>query len=169
MRTSLTSETLRAMFAAETGYYPILLLTISHPNLATPLRISSDATQRLAVSDTDIVYGTSSRGLDFVFLPLSLNLPVDSEQEAPRTTISMDNIDRSMVPIIRSLTSPPTLTIELVMSCSVGVVEATFPDFELTGIKYDALTISGTLALDMFVTEPFPAGSFTPSQFPGIF
>lgn len=168
MRT-LTSEALRAMFAAETGYYPILLLTISHPDLIQPLRVSSDATQRISVSDTDIVYGTVSRGLDFIFLPLTLALPLDSDEQAPRTTISMDNIERTMVPIIRSLTSPPTITIELVMSCSVSTVEATFPDFDLTGIKYDSLAISGTLALDMFVTEPFPLGSFTPSQFPGIF
>ena len=166
---ALTSETLRAMFAPETGYYPILLLTISHPDMEQPLYVSSDATQRIEVSDAAIVYGTVSRGIDFIFLPLSLALPVDSDEEAPRTSISMDNIDRTLVPIIRALTSPPTITIELVMSCSLDIVEATFPDFDLTGIKYDSLTITGTLSLDMFVTEPFPLGSFTPSQFPGIF
>lgn len=168
MRT-LTSEALRAMFAAETGYYPILLLTISHPAMATPLYVSSDATQRLSVTDTDIVYGTVSRGTNFIYLPLTLALPLDSDEEAPRTSISLDNIDRSLVPIIRSLTSPPVITIELVMSCSVNVVEASFPDFDMTSIHYDALVITGTLSLDMLVTEPFPAGTFTPSQFPGIF
>ena len=49
------------------------------------------------------------------------------------------------------------------------LVEAQWPEFLLTNIRYDAATISGTLKLETLEREPFPAGSFTPSQFPGLF
>ena len=157
------------MFSEETGDYPILLITLSHSSLSEPIRVSSDPTSRISSTDADIVYGTVSRGNTFVFMPFTMSLPGDTEDSAPKTTISIDNVTRELVPTIRALTSPPTVTMELVMASTPDFVEALLPGFDLTSISYDALTISGTLSVELLISEPFPAGTFTPSQFPGLF
>jgi len=169
MSRSLSSGALRAMFSAETGDYPILLLTITHPSLPVPIRVSSDSTQRVEVTGVDIVYGTISRGMTFVYIPFSLPLPSDGDDGGPATALTLDNVGREMIPTIRAMSGPATVSMELVISSSLDVVEATFPDFDLTHIGYDDLTITGNLGVDSLVSEPFPAGSFTPSQFPAMF
>lgn len=169
MSRTLSSGALRAMFAEDTGDYPILLITISHADWAAPIRVSSDPTARLSVSDAEIVYGTVSRLTEFIFVPFQIALPSDSEDSAPRTRISMDNVSRELTAAVRALTSPPLVTMELVMASTPNVVEAAFPDFDLSDIDGDVMTISGTLSVDLLALEPFPSGMFTPGQFPGIF
>lgn len=165
----LSSAALRAMFGPETGVFPIMLLTIDHEILTAPIRVSSDATQRLEVTDARIVYGTVSRGQSYIFMPFEISLPSDAEDSVPTTTIRLDNVGRDLTATIRSLTSPPSVTMELVMSESLDTVEATFPDFEISPIGYDDLEITGTLTVEGLVNEPYPAGSFTPGQWPGLF
>ena len=48
-------------------------------------------------------------------------------------------------------------------------VEAVFPDFCLRDLRYDALTVEGTLTLEAFIAEPYPARIFSPAEFPGLF
>lgn len=169
MSRTLSSSMLRAIYAEETGDYPILLITITHPSLAAPLRISSDPTQRTVVTDEEVVYGTVSRAETFVFVPFSISLPNDSAEETPQTSITIDNVGREMVPTIRSLTSAPEITLEMVMASTPDVVEAVFPGFALSSVTYDAMSISGTLSVTEFTTEPCPAGTFNPAEFPGMF
>lgn len=169
MSRALSSSALRAMFAEETGDYPILLITLSHETLSDPIRVSSDPTVRLSETVDDVIYGTVSRGVDYPFLPFQITLPGDFEDSAPRSQISIDNVSRELVAAIRSIYSPPQVTMELVMASSVDFVEATFPDFDLSDIDGDSMVISGTLSVDLLVSEPFPSGVFTPGQFPGMF
>lgn len=169
MSRTLSSLALKAMFAEETGDYPILLVTISGGGLSEDIHISSDPTQRLLETDADIFYGTNSNGTDFYFLPFQLKLPDESDESAQQMTITIDNVSRELVPSIRSATSAPSINVDIVMSCSVDAVEASFPDFLITSVEYDELTISGSMSLDLFDSEPFPSGSFTPSAFPGLF
>lgn len=169
MSRTLSSSMLRALYAEESGDYPILLITLTHPTLTQPIRVSSDPTQRIAVSDAEVVYGTVSRGNTYVYIPFSIALPNDSAEEAPHTSISLDNIGRDLVPTIRNLNSPPTVLLEWVMSSAPDTVEADFPGFALGSITYDALTISGEITVDGLVGEPCPSGTMNPSDFPGLF
>lgn len=169
MSRAFSSSALRALYAEEAGDYPILLITISDPSLTTPVRVSSDPTQRVEETDQDIIYGTVSRGETYFFLPFNIKLPTDEADSAPKASLSIDNVSRELIPVIRSLTNPPEVTLELVMASDPDTVEAEFPQFILSSISYDSLTISGDLTVDMLVSEPFPAGKFNPSQFPGLF
>lgn len=169
MSRTLSSQALRAVYAEETGEYPILLLTITATSIVEPVLISSDATQRVYEDAEQILYGTVSRGMTFFFVPFQIVLPSDTEDSAPQCSITIDNVSRQLMTVIRTLTQPPTVSMELVMSGSRDVVEAVFPGFAISSITYDAMTITGDLRVDAMVTEPFPAGTFTPSQFPGMF
>ena len=165
----LSSLAIKSMFAEESSDYPILLLTISGGGLSANINISSDPTGRLLETAADIFYGTTSNGVDYYFLPFQLKLPDESDESSQEMSIVIDNVSRELVPAIRSADSSLMVSVAIVMSCSVNVVEATFPDFIITSIDYDEMTITGNMTLDLFDREPFPAGSFTPSAFYGLF
>ena len=171
MSTSVSLNFRQSAYAQETGRVLIALMTITHEDLAEPIRISSDPTQRIEeyTTDADVVYGTVSRGNTFLFLPVRIKLPDETEAGPGDITLEIDNIHRQYVETIRSISSPPTVTTELIMDNTLDTVEAQWPEFLLTDITYDAMTITGTLRLETLEREPFPCGQFTPSGFPGIF
>lgn len=158
-------------FKSETGIFPICLVTISHASLTQDIRLSTDATERLLAYTTEaqVVYGTTSRGNDYFFYPMRLGLPNDTDEGPGEIKIEIDNINSDYISIIRSIFSPPSFKIEMVMSNDLDTVELEWPGFELTNIQYDSAIITGTLKLDIFVNEPFPAHTYTPSYFPGVF
>jgi hypothetical protein len=168
MSRTLSSTALKSFYAAETGDFPIMLLTITAVGLTDPIRISSDPTARIAEPIEDIVYGTVSRGENYYFIPFQISLPGEND-EASRASITIDNISRELVPTIRRLTAPPSVLMEMVMASSPNTVEVQFPGFSITSISYDRMTISGELNVEMLTSEPFPAGTFTPSRFPALF
>jgi hypothetical protein len=87
----------------------------------------------------------------------------------PKAKLSIDNIDRTIVAAIRSINTAPTVLIEIVRAADLSTVEASFPDFQLINITYDAMVVSGDLTVENFTAEPFPAATFCPSLFPGLF
>jgi len=162
---SLTAR--MAAYAEQTGEVVVGLVTISHPSLDTPLRFSSDPTTRL--STDPLLYGTASRGNPYNFLPMSIALPEDSDDTPPATKLVIDNVARDMIPTIRSVSTPGQVTTEFVLASSPDTVEATWPNFDLVNSTYDSGQVTCDLTVDAMATEPFPYGTFTPAQFPGLF
>jgi hypothetical protein len=160
-----------AAFSAETGRVIIALITLTHADLADPIRISTDPTQRITAMTTvtDVVYGTVSRGETFIFLPLRINLPSDTDEGPGEMTLEFDNVHRAYTAAIRSIFTPVAVNVELVLDNALDTVEAQWPEFLLANIRYDASTISGTLKIETLEREPFPSGIFSPSAFPGLF
>ncbi len=156
-------------YASETGRVPIMLITFSHADMLEPIRISTDPTQRIVETDTVIAYGTVSRGNTFVFLPLRLKLPDDTDSGPGEMQIELDNVDRAMTEAIRSIFSPINVKVEIVMDNAPNVVDLEWPEYVLTSIQYNATTITGTMLLENLVREPFPGLMFSPSTAPGVF
>jgi len=152
---SLTAR--QAINAPETGEAFIILLTLDHPDLAAPIRVSSDAVD------------TVSRGNSFVAFPFDLSLPDDTDGRPPRAKLRIDNVDRRIVRAIRSIPSPPSVLIEIVRGADPDAIEAAFPDFQMRDIGYDALVVEGALTLEELNGEPYPARIFSPADFPGLF
>ena len=161
----------KSAYAQETGRVLIALITLTHPDLEDPIRISTDPTQRLEeyTTDLDVVYGTISRGENYIFLPVRIGLPSDTDEGPGEMTLEIDNVHRQYTQTIREIFTPPTVNVELVMDNALDTVEAQWPEFLLTNIKYDATIITGTLKLETLEREPFPAGTFSPAYFPGLF
>ncbi|MDI1228367.1 MAG: DUF1833 family protein [bacterium] len=152
-----TLNTRTALYASGTGEVFLILLTLSHPQLAEPIRVTSDAV------------ATVSREQVFSPFPFDLTLPDDAEGAAPAARLSIDNIDRRVVMAVRSLQSAAYVLIEIVRAAAPDVIEAKFEDFRLTDISYDSQVVAGNLTLEDFVSEPFPAAIFSPGLFPGLF
>lgn len=149
---------MQAAFAQETGEAPVILITIDHASLGTPIRVAG--------YDVDIV----SNGDTYVAFPFEITLPTDLEEGAPRAKLSIDNIDRSIVIAIRTASGlPPTCTMQIVLASTPNTVEASFPSFTMRNVSYSAETVEAELVLDALTSEPFPAGKFRQGAFPGIF
>lgn len=166
---TLSPAALRALFAPESDDTLITLVTISGTGIATPLRLADNYTQRLSETDDEITYGVPSRGNEFVFLPLRITLPDEQQMAAPRCSITIHDVTRHLTPVIRQISTAPSVLLELVLASSPDTVEASFPGFLMGSIQYNANTVTAELTVESLTLEPFPAHTFTPMYFPGLF
>jgi len=152
---ALTSAAFQAILAQETPEAFALLLTITVPG-ASPIYMA-DA--------EDIV----SNGNSFLAYPFSLQLPTDENGQVTEARLTIDNVARTLIDEIRTLSQPLSLLMEVVMISDPDNILIAYPDFELTNVTYDQLTISGALTLENFLQEPYPKDVLSASNFPGLF
>lgn len=163
----LSAGFLAGMFDQETDEVVVCLLTVTHPEIGSPIYLSSDPTTRIALDP--LIYATTSRGNEYLYLPFDFTLPEDKSDSPPRIQLSMDNTDRSLVAVLRSISSPATILVELVLASDPDTVEIAMPSLELSDVSMDQGRIVATLVADALVNEPHPARQFTPGAFPGLF
>lgn len=162
------SSAFRAMLMAErTDEAVIALVTIEHPELDETLRLSSHPTVCLSVDP--LLYGTLSRGQVYLYVDLRLTLPEDKDGTPPALELRSDNVGREQIQLLRSARTPASVTVELLADVRPDLVEAEFPDFDLVSAEYDENEVSIGLSVEAMATEPFPADTFTPSGFRGLF
>ena len=168
---SMSPAALKAVFSPDSDDDLIILLTIYDPSNESNViaRISDGFTQRISESETDVLYGVISNGNEYTFLPMEITLPSEDEAQAPRCSIVMYDVTRYLTPIIRTITAPPRIKMELVLSKTPDVVEVSFSDFYISNFTYNADSVSAELSMIDYEREPFPKDSFTPSYFPGMF
>jgi len=184
MSRTLSPAALQAMFAQETDKDLILLLTIYSPDNPEQviLRLCDSApntgstsdggfTGRLQdlTTDTQIVYGVVSGGQEYIFFPMNIGLPDEVEGSAPQCTITVYDVTRELMPVVRLLNGRPKVKLQLVLSSSPNTVEATFSNLYITNFTYTVDRITANLSMVNYETEPFPQYSFTPVHFPGLF
>jgi hypothetical protein len=152
-----TDRLRRAAFQPETDEAIIVLLTITHPDLATPLRFARN---------TEAVV---SRGNTYIAYAFDVDLPTQDTESPPKSVLRIDNVDRSIVETLRQISGPPQITVEAVLASTPDVVEAGPFPFTLRNANYDILTVDGELAFLEVLGRKFPKGAFTPATHPGIF
>jgi hypothetical protein len=158
----------KAVNRQESDEVLVILITFEHDDLDESIRISTDNADEFEVLGVS-TRGTISNGANFVYTPITIELPTDSEGIITQAQISMENISREIINLIRGLSESPTITMQVVRAEDPDVIEAEFSGFELVDFSADALILSGTLTLDNFLSEPYPGGSMLPSNFPGLF
>ena len=156
---------LQSMFALEAEEFPLILLTLSRPGQI--IRLSSDPTQR--ISEDPIAYGTPSRGETFVYFPFELTLPQDQAESVPRMNIRVENVSAEIGWWLRSSTVKPAATVEIISSGDLDNPIAVFPDFDLASFRGGTMMVEGNFVLSNLENEPYPAGTFNPGYFPGLF
>ena len=157
----------KAIFAQESGEIPIFVLTITHPDLDDPIYLSTDATTRL--STDPLTYGTISRGITYLYAASSVTLPDEQDKSPPACKLTIENVTRGLIPLARSVSTPPTVKIEAVLASALDTVEMTWPVMDMSHLSYDAATLEFDLTMDALTSEPYPAGTFSPASFPGLF
>lgn len=159
-----------ALYKQETDEVLLCLVTIAHPDLPIDPDTGEPRIIRFVNNTVDIV----SRGENYVAFPFEVNLPDEDPEHPPAVEISIDAIrsddpDEDVVTIVRTLTSAPTFTFEVVLASTPDTVEVSAGEIELLSVDYDAMTLSGRLEYVNTLSQPFASHSFSPSYFPGLF
>jgi len=153
-----TSATFRdAVYSQRTSEAFIVLLTIEHDDLAAPIRLSSDGVD------------TTSNGETFIAYPFNITFPDDPEEGITMGKFEIDNVAQDYIAAIRSISTSPTMQIDVVLASDPDTLEVSLSGFEMTNIEYTANVISFSLSVESFMNEPWPGDSFLPSTFPGLF
>lgn len=150
-----TPQNVPAALASSSEVAWLALLTITAEGLP-PLRV---------VNNSEAIV---SRGMTFEPYPFSVQLPSDDDQ-APTVTLTISNLDYAIVEFVRGQAVAPSVVVELVTSAYPDLVEKSLAFLKLMSVTYDALTLTGRLDVDDFISQRFPSEGYVPSLFPGLF
>lgn len=152
----LSSAALTAVLEGATDEVFLVLLTIDHTDLAAPIRVVNDFAN------------LTSRGNLFVGLPFDLELPAQTPDQPGELRITVDNVDRMIVESVRVISSPATVTLEVVLASSPDTVELSYSALTLRDVGYDAYRVTGVARFEDVTIEPI-AESITAFRFPGLY
>ena len=171
--TSMHAAAIRSIFSPDADSELFMLLTIYDPADPTTvvMRLCDGFTKRILDDpDQEVIYGlTGPDGHDFTFLPMQITLPQEDEAQAPKCTITLNDVTRAATPLIRSLTGPPKVLLQLVLSTTTNIEEVSFAGLYIDNFTYNADSVVASLAMIDYAREPFPAHTFSPKYFPGLF
>lgn len=135
---------------------PLVLLTIDHSSLIEPIRVVNNKVN------------ITSNGREYIAFPFEIILPDSSESSPPQSKLKINNVSREIGQAIRLISSPPSVTIQIVRQETLDVVEAEFAGMYLTNVSYDVSVVEGELFFEDLSREPYPYLKFSPSYFRGI-
>lgn len=162
------SLNMRTAITAQAGdEVAICLIQFWHPDSVGVLRVSTDPTQRITLDP--LVYGTVALGVTYYFYPVMVTLPDDIDERAPRAQFAIENISRDLVTMLRSFTKPGRCDIKVVLASTPNTVEIDYPDFDIQSVQFTDQILTIEVGLSALDDEPYPAGIFAPSGFPGLF
>jgi hypothetical protein len=155
MRLSLNTR--RDIYDQESEKIHVALVTIDHPDLDAPIRVSGDDTMRLTDDPTRINperYGTISNGIEYENVIMSWERPGDEKDATPSFTLVFDNVP-GMTRLLRSFLYPPA-------TASLVVVFADAPDleidrhdgYEMVAVESDEASVRFTLTQEGIEDEP---------------
>ncbi len=154
---SLSSLALAAGNAAQTGEVVVVLLTITHPTLGTPIRVCSDSVECV------------SRGNTFLPFPFECNMPRESDDAPQAVTLRICAVDRSVISAARTAVGGVlTAAMEVVYASTPNVVECGPYNFTIRRATYDAMVLEGELSFEDVLNAKFPKDIFSPALFTNL-
>jgi hypothetical protein len=159
MPRTLSPTVIEAMNAQSTGVAVLALVTITHSTFTT-VRV---------VNNTENV---TSNGDLFTALPFTVRLPADSEEYRPVMKVGVPNVSLDLMTELRSVAGSREkikVALSIVDHAAPDTLLAAWTDFEVENVNYTAESLTFDLTLKSYLAEPYPGGSFTPSDFPGLF
>lgn len=148
----------RVLLSRESGEAIIILVTITHPSLETPVRVC------LNTPGFDIV----SNGYTFTATFFDVVLVSDNDQ-SPTARLRIANVNRQVGALIDEINDAPTVRIDVVLASNPDRLERSFKQMKLRRATWDASMVEGELALADFQNTPWPGTSTTPALFPALF
>lgn len=157
MSRNVSSITRQALQGAQTEKVFLILITIDHPDLVSPLHLVNN-------NEDIISNGVTYQGMAFKFTP-----PVEEDGTIKNTKILIDNVDRQLVLAVRSITSAPTLVASIIRSDAPDVIEAGPWNFIVRNVSYNVMQVSGELVPDNPLRLYASQLSYRNIEFPGLY
>lgn len=163
----------QAIESPASGVVGILFIDIEHPELTEPIRLVSDSVNY-------IFEGNKYLG----GMPFSTTHMPDQD-DYPRATITVQNIDRRISEVILHITAPPIIKMRLISSddfedtvneaqdakLPIGTPTVIYnaARLRLRSVTGDSLQIQGELSIQDPTVVPYPSIRATPDLLPGLF
>jgi len=149
---------LASILAESTSEVWLIALKIDHVDLASPIY--------LVHNNQDLTLG----GQAHTAYPFSVSLPSDDVDAPPTAKLIVDNISRTLIDEIRSVTGEsPTFELSVYLASDTATPQIGPVTLDSRSADYDTETISINLKVEDLGVEPYPYKSFTPEKFPGLF
>lgn len=136
----------------------VALLTVSHADLAAPLRLCT------GMPGDDIVSG----GNTFTAAPFDIGWPNDDDQVPVAQLVAM-NVDRAIGHALESINDPAEVTLQAVLASSPDTIERTAAKFQLRNARWNAIQLTADITRNTISTEPCPKYRITPLHFAALF
>lgn len=154
---AFSQRLVQAVLEPNTDEVFLFLLTFNHPSFAEPIRL---------VNNLDNI---TSNGHEFTAFPLDLALPMDDSDSLPSVQITVQNASLELVDEIRSIQSPMSMKLELILASTPNTIEVSIENMRIASIQYDKQTIQMTCTVDDLLNTAFPKEKYLPSNFPALF
>lgn len=168
MARSISSSLRRILLLQESGEAIVCFFTITHPDLADPIRVVSDG--------VDYEW----QGERWIGFPFRWQLLTDDET-APRCQIELQNVDRRIGDALQSLSSTVRLQIDIVAASEFDqTVDPRLPlgtppeeysaaHLRLSNVTVDAMAITGDVVSRDYSQDAFPGRLASQDRFPGLY
>ncbi len=110
-----------------------------------------------------------SRGIIFEPTYFGFKLPDVTDQAPSGCEITVDNVDQRMISLLRRITTPLQVRIELVLASQPDIVELVIEDLVLRQVQWNVSQITGQLKIEDMLNAAFPGAIYEPRTFTGIF
>jgi len=159
MARNYSTATKKLVNATSAPELPLLLLEISHPALATPIRVVND--------NQDLI----SNGNTYTAMAFRARLPDDMSQGGlPRAQLSIDNVGRELVQWIESSGGGKGASARMLQVVrSVPNVIEWEVTLDLSNVHMTAMEVTGTLGFEDLLNLPGVAFTYRPDTAPGLF
>jgi len=157
MPRTLSDRALHAVFTQHSDETFLLLVTFSH--------IPTNETYRAALNTENVV----SNGQVFTGTYFEIQLPEISNRSPQGCQVSLDNVDMRLVGLLRSITQPLQVTLQVVLASQPDVIEMEFTDLVLREANWDVSKITGRLVSEDPLNQAYPAHLYEPRTFQGLF
>lgn len=153
--TSEFKSTLAQVSAPEA---PLVLLTINHPELATPVRVVNDTQDLVSNGDT------------YIAMPFRCTLPDDFENQLPKARLSVDNIGKELMYWIETSNggNGSTVTMSQVMRSRPDTVEWSIT-MNLYNVSCTMQEVSGELGYENLFSRKAIQLQYRTSNSTGLF
>jgi hypothetical protein len=130
----------------------LILLTIDHESMPAP--------EHFAQNFEDVV----SNGITYQASGFEIELPTDDDG-VPRGTLRLGQVTPEIWQIVDPLSSPPVLTIQIVLASEPDAVQRAFTFMEVRRLTGSILTLEADFSHENLAAEPYPGRRLTPSVF----
>lgn len=154
---NLSPELVAQLFAQESNDPFLMLVTLSHITMPTPIYFCTDA--------VNVV----SRGNTYLPFPMNVTLAPDDGETTREIQMTFDNVSRELIEELRSISDPMEVKIEMVLASNPDYVQISIDDLKIKNITYDRQKISAKLFLDNFLNVGMTSEKYSPLTYPGLF
>ena len=153
---TLSATAIHEAFAEHSQVAWHILLDITHPDLAAPLRFVN--------SRSDIV----SNGNTYTAFPFEIVIPDEDGDNPQKAQLKIDNISREVYAAIWALDPSPTVSVSICLSSQPDVIEYRTGNLFLNQVTADEMYLIGDLSPLQYSRETFPGAVVNPARFPGL-